>query len=77
MTASGAIKTGVMLAIASSLVACVMTQSPPPAIEAARFCVLAEPITWSQKDTPDTISQVKIHNAKWRSVCSEQPVAAR
>jgi hypothetical protein len=33
-------------------------------------CGAFEPISWSAKDTNDTIRQVKEHNAAWRAVCS-------
>jgi hypothetical protein len=34
------------------------------------FCQGARPIYWSVKDTPETIKQVKEHNAVWRYSCA-------
>lgn len=33
-------------------------------------CTSFTPITWSTKDTPQTIKQVKQHNAGWKAVCN-------
>ena len=35
----------------------------------ARECLMFEPITWSEVDTPETILQVKEHNAVWMGRC--------
>lgn len=32
-------------------------------------CTSFPPITWSDKDTPETVRQVKQHNAGWKAVC--------
>jgi hypothetical protein len=32
-------------------------------------CLSFEPITWSQKDTDETVRQVKAHNAVWKALC--------
>ena len=33
-------------------------------------CSAFEPIRWSNKDTEETIRQVKEHNAAWVAICS-------
>ncbi len=35
----------------------------------ARECLMFDPITWSEGDTPETIIQVKEHNAVWVGRC--------
>ena len=32
-------------------------------------CDIWQPISWSQKDTPQTIAEVKINNAKQKAWC--------
>lgn len=32
-------------------------------------CLVYAPISWSKSDTPETIKEVKIHNAVHKSVC--------
>ena len=32
-------------------------------------CIIWQPISWSQKDTPQTIEGVKINNARWEGWC--------
>lgn len=32
-------------------------------------CLSFQPITWSKKDSPDTIKEVKGHNAAYKAVC--------
>lgn len=32
-------------------------------------CTGLEPLTWSRRDTDETIRGVKRHNAKWRAIC--------
>jgi len=32
-------------------------------------CQGFEPISWSAKDTPATVAQVKEHNASWKALC--------
>jgi hypothetical protein len=36
-------------------------------------CSAFEPIRWSNKDTDDTIRQVKEHNAAWKAICRPRP----
>lgn len=33
------------------------------------FCALAKPISWSSRDTPETIVEVKQHNAVGAKLC--------
>lgn len=42
-----------------------MTATQCPAVACSAF----EPIRWSNKDTNDTILQVKAHNAAWKAIC--------
>ena len=39
---------------------------PPPK---ATFCAVAKPITWSSKDTAETVVQIKGHNARYDELC--------
>jgi hypothetical protein len=32
-------------------------------------CSAFEPIRWSERDTEETIRQVKGHNAAWKAIC--------
>lgn len=36
---------------------------------AQTFCDIAKPITWSSRDTPETIAEVKEHNAVFIGIC--------
>lgn len=45
------------------------TSTPPPAAET--YCQVARPISWSTKDTDETIRQVKAHNAVYTKLCGE------
>lgn len=36
-----------------------------------RVCELWQPVTWSSKDTDQTIEEAKINNAKWDAFCSQ------
>jgi hypothetical protein len=40
------------------------TSAAPPA-----FCLIAQPIYWSDHDTPETIRQAKAHNAVGKKLC--------
>ena len=49
----------------------IFTCSPadiPPARN-ARFCEVARPQTWSRSDTPETVREIKAHNAKGVAIC--------
>jgi len=51
------------------MVGCTMTtgtSGPDPELVACRSF---EPVTWSATDTPETIRQIKEHNAAWAAVC--------
>ena len=45
------------------------TEPPAPVAGAAAFCEIARPITWSSRDTDETIAEVKSHNAAGRVLC--------
>ena len=36
-------------------------------------CRVFEPIRWSVHDTPETIRQIKIYNAKLQGLCGRDP----
>jgi hypothetical protein len=38
------------------------------------ICVLFPAITWSSKDTDQTITEIKVHNAKHDSFCPDMVV---
>lgn len=46
-----------------------LTSSPAPTNVAKEFCLIAQPIMWSPKDTDDTIRQIKSHNAVGKELC--------
>src|SRR5690606_7668962 len=35
----------------------------------SEYCAIAEPITWAEADTQETLQQIHRHNAKWLCVC--------
>lgn len=39
---------------------------PPPK---ATFCAVAKAITWSSKDTAETVTEIKAHNARYDELC--------
>ncbi len=42
----------------------------PPEVDPSRVaCEAFRPITWSRSDTPETVAEVKEHNAAWRALC--------
>lgn len=42
------------------------------------YCGVSKPIRWSKSDTPETIEQAKIENAKWVALCgTPSPVPAK
>ncbi|KMO15442.1 hypothetical protein QR78_21510 [Methylobacterium indicum] len=43
--------------------------SPEIKVDAARWCEVARPITYSSRDTPETRRQVRAHNAKGVAAC--------
>lgn len=60
----------VWLAAALTLTSCqtMDISGPDPDLVACRSF---EPVTWSATDTPETIKQIKAHNAAWMAVCGE------
>lgn len=53
----------------ATLGACATTTGSVAPIEPNTFCLLAQPIRWSQSDTDETIRQAKEHNAVGKRVC--------
>lgn len=43
-----------------------------PVVNSDTFCLIAQPIAWSSKDTPETIEAVKEHNAIGVRLCHWQ-----
>jgi hypothetical protein len=35
-------------------------------------CAAFEPITYGRADTPETVQQVRAHNAAWDALCKDQ-----
>lgn len=46
-----------------------MTASVVPVTKVACDPNTFKPITWSKKDTPLTVAQIKEHNAAWGAIC--------
>ena len=44
---------------------------PPPAAPVNAFCEIAKTISWSTKDTDQTIREVKAHNAVYLALCGK------
>lgn len=59
--ASGLLPTAIACAL---LAGCASVSSA-----ASEFCQIAEPITWAEADTQETLRQIHRHNAKWLCVC--------
>jgi len=38
-------------------------------------CIAYQPITWSSKDTKETILQIKTHNAVWTALCDTKHIS--
>ena len=55
------------------LLFCLQFGDGPPAIDAARFCAVFQPIMWSSKDTRGTKEQVDILNRQWKRLCQKKP----
>lgn len=64
----GLLTPGVMLAVALMLTSCQTTNSSGPSPELVA-CRSFEPVTWSEDDSPQTIREIKEHNAVWVAVC--------
>ncbi|QBX37208.1 hypothetical protein E4M01_05150 [Brevundimonas sp. MF30-B] len=62
-----------MLLAATPILSACATMTGSGAIEpiqgAATYCAVARPITWSSRDTDETIREVKEHNAVWSRLC--------
>jgi len=63
-----------MLTSCESLTAIGGTDAPEPVAGAETFCAIARPITWSTRDTDQTILEVKSHNAAGRELCGWEGV---
>lgn len=65
---AGLLMPGAMLVAALMLISCQTTTSsgPDPSLVACRSF---EPVTWSEDDSPQTIREIKEHNAAWKAVC--------
>lgn len=57
-----------MMAIAaiSALAGCATAPMPGAVV----YCQIEKPISWSKKDTDQTIREVKGHNAVYKALCS-------
>lgn len=69
-------RSGVRLTLAvlstMTLIACGATRAT--VMRASSACIAFQPITFSARnDTPETIGQVRGHNAAWDSICGEKP----
>ena len=51
---------------------CLQFGDGSPAVDAARFCAVYQPIMWSSKDTRGTKEQVDILNRKWKAICVKE-----
>lgn len=60
------LKTLAALAVLSMLTAC-QTATPSGVIDTS--CLAFEPVTYSRKDTGDTVRQVRQHNAAFVALC--------
>lgn len=52
----------------SLLLGCTLQTS----ISATDVCKVWQPVTWSSKDTPQTVAEVKISNARRKAWCEEK-----
>lgn len=52
----------------SLLLGCTLQTS----ISATDVCKVWQPVTWSSKDTPQTVAEVKISNARRKAWCGEK-----
>jgi len=41
----------------------------PIQVQGDSYCRIAKRITWSKSDTPPTVHQIRVHNAKHRRIC--------
>jgi hypothetical protein len=60
-------KLGLLLIVLSAILAgCVTTTTT----NGSDLCLIDHPITWSKSDTDQTLREIKVHNARYRAVCS-------
>lgn len=58
-----------LICVATSMLAgCTLSPTPMGGADVV-FCKADKLITWSQKDTDETIGQVKAHNSVHRALC--------
>jgi hypothetical protein len=62
------------LAVLSMLTAC-QTATPSGVIDTS--CLAFEPVTYSRKDTADTVRQIRQHNAAFVALCGPARPAGR
>lgn len=79
MTSQKLTRLGRMLSLLPSVIllqSCVTTTgsggiSAPPELKRAAFCDVAQPISWSRRDTPETVLEIKAkNNAPGISLCA-------
>ena len=59
-----------LLLIPPSLLGCAQPTSPVGNVSvSSNYCQIGRPIAWSQRDTPETITQVRRHNAVHTRLC--------
>lgn len=65
------VRASMTLCVAILPASCVTTtgSGETKALGHAAFCVVARPITWSGRDTLETVAQIKAHNAAGREIC--------
>ena len=56
-----------LIPVIALLTGCVTTDTGATDVS----CLVFEPVRWSLNDTAETISQIKAHNAAWKSVCGK------
>lgn len=60
------------LAACTSLTATGGTDLPPEVDPVKVACEAFGPISWSYRDTDETIREVKSHNASWKELCGQE-----
>ncbi len=68
--------TGPMLMLVALLASCQTARLTAGAatetiVPADWACLVFLPVTWSSRDTQDTVTQIWAHNAVWESVCGQ------
>lgn len=67
------LRASMLLCVMLTLSACAKTMGSAvtePTVGADTFCRVAKPITWSARDTDETIREVKSHNEVWKRLCN-------